>query len=68
MLFGFHKDNHSFRFIKKYDAYHNLSKSHFTAYIADVKSRTFPGDEHIFKIKHDAFESFLSLTSACSPA
>lgn len=61
-------NNHSFRFLKKYDDYHGLSKSHFSDYISDVKSRSFPGDSHIFKIKQDAFESFLSLTGDCSPA
>ncbi|MFA6010383.1 MAG: 3-methyl-2-oxobutanoate hydroxymethyltransferase [Desulfobacteraceae bacterium] len=61
-------NDHPFRFLKKYDDYHGRSKNIFSAYISDVKTKKFPGEEHIFRIKQDAFDFFLSLTGACSEA
>lgn len=51
-----------FRFLKRYGDYYERSRTHFTEYLADVKSRRFPGDEHVFKIKPEVFDSFLSRT------
>jgi 3-methyl-2-oxobutanoate hydroxymethyltransferase len=57
-------NSHSFRFVKKYDDYHHRSKDHFSSFIRDVKSGKFPAEEHIFRIKQDAFDSFLNLTKS----
>ncbi|MBU1172264.1 MAG: 3-methyl-2-oxobutanoate hydroxymethyltransferase [Proteobacteria bacterium] len=61
-------NDHSLRIFKKYDEYYDRSKRHFQGYISDVKSRKFPGEENIFRIKQDAFDSFLTLTEAGSMA
>lgn len=58
-------NDHSFRFLKKYDDFYGRSKDNFVAYMDDVKARSFPGEEHGFKIKQDAFEGFLSFTGEC---
>jgi 3-methyl-2-oxobutanoate hydroxymethyltransferase len=57
-------NDHSFRFLKKYDDYHERSKNLFSTYISDVKSKKFPGEEHIFRIKQDAFDAFLEFNRA----
>lgn len=54
-------NDNGFRFLKKYDNYEGRSKDHFSAYVSDVKTRNFPGEVHGFKIKQDAFDSFLVL-------
>lgn len=59
-------NNHGFRFLKTYDDYYERSKNHFSSYLSDVKSRSFPGDEHIFKIKKEAFDSFMDLVERAS--
>lgn len=48
-----------FRFLKKYASYYDTSKKHFEAYISDVKSRSFPDESHIFKLKQEEFDAFL---------
>jgi 3-methyl-2-oxobutanoate hydroxymethyltransferase len=60
-------NHHPFRFLKRYDDYHGRSGNHFAAYLADVKSGTFPGEEHIFRIRQEAFDAFLALSGASSP-
>jgi 3-methyl-2-oxobutanoate hydroxymethyltransferase len=55
-------NDNTFRFLKKYDDYRVRSKGHFSDYIADVKTRKFPSEEHIFRIKQDAFDAFIRLT------
>ena len=55
-LLGWNDSN--FRFLKKYDSYHDRSKAHFGAYISDVKARRFPDESHIFRIKQKEFDAF----------
>jgi 3-methyl-2-oxobutanoate hydroxymethyltransferase len=55
-------NDNTFRFLKKYDDYRGRSKEHFSDYITDVKTRKFPSEEHIFRIKQDAFDAFINLT------
>jgi 3-methyl-2-oxobutanoate hydroxymethyltransferase len=49
-----------FRFVKKYDDYFERSKRVFADYAADVKSRIFPGPDHVFNIKNEVFETFIA--------
>lgn len=50
---------HEFRFLKKYDNFHDRSKQHFLAFISDVKQRNFPSRHHIFNINTDEYDRFI---------
>ncbi len=51
-------NNYNFRFLKKYDTYYQTSKKHFESYNTDVKSKVFPDESNIFRIKQDEFKTF----------
>lgn len=55
-LLGWNDNN--FRFLKKYDSYYQTSKKHFESYNSDVKSKIFPNENNIFRIKEDEFNLF----------
>jgi 3-methyl-2-oxobutanoate hydroxymethyltransferase len=47
------------KFVKQYANVHAEISRAFTEYIADVESRSFPGDEHTVEMSADEWESFL---------
>lgn len=51
-------NNNNFRFLKKYDSYYQTSKKHFETYNSDVKSKVFPNENNIFRIKEGEFNLF----------
>jgi len=51
-------NNLPLRFLKRYAQFSELAGECFTEYIEDVKHRTFPSEEHIFRLKKEELEAF----------
>lgn len=48
------------RFAKRYAEFGDLAQGAFAAYVAEVKGRRFPQDEHRFRIRREELERFTS--------
>ena len=51
----------SFRFVKRYADLSTIAQKAFSDFVADVKTRKFPADEHRFRIKREELQKFKKL-------